>query len=50
MLTLEIDVGCRMKGTKIMTTRAVSSQYDRSGSQPETPAADIAIKAGVASN
>jgi len=51
MLIVAIDVALPNEGHKDHDHESSnSSQYDRSGSQPGTPAADIAIKPGVASN
>jgi eukaryotic-like serine/threonine-protein kinase len=51
MLTVAIDVALRSEGDKGHDHESSnSSRYDLSGSQPRTPAADIAIKAGAASN
>ena len=51
MLTVAIDVALPSEGDKDHDHESSNSrQYDLSGSQPGTPAADIAIKAGVAGN
>jgi eukaryotic-like serine/threonine-protein kinase len=51
ILTVAIDVALPNEGDKDRDHQSSnSSQYDPSGSRPGTPAADIAIKAGVASN